>query len=319
MDVLSPERTWVKHAFPAMGTKVSMTLASHTSATEACEGVERMFERVERSCSRFDNASDLMRANTRPDEPHVVAPECLEIVAAALDAHRRSSGLFDPRILSELVTAGYDRSFDQMPRRGGGDRITPRHGGRGSWRPEIDPAAGSITIGQDPIDLGGIGKGWAVDAAAQMLSKVASSFMVNAGGDLVVMGDGPSGAEWTVAIEEPRDSTLTIAVLSLRDVACTTSSTGRRRWQVGSEHRHHLIDPRTGRPAAGGLQSVTVVHGSTVVAETWSKSLLIAGADEFGGLCAQHGIAALAVLDDGSLWSSAQMQPLVIWQRVPHG
>jgi thiamine biosynthesis lipoprotein len=316
MTVTSPERTRVKHGFDAMGTKVSMMLAGQVSARDACDRVERLFERVERSCSRFDPSSDLMRANARSSEASAVAPECLAIVAAALDAHRRSSGLFDPRVLSDLVSAGYDRSFDEIPVRDGDDSIKGIPHRREPWRPAIDPAAASITIGEDPIDLGGIGKGWSVDAAAAVLSEETSSFLVNAGGDLVVMGDGPSGDGWTVALEEPRDPTVTLAVLRVRDVACATSSTGRRRWQVGMDQRHHLIDPRTGRPAAGGLQSVTVVSDSTVVAETWSKSLLIAGADEITALCTRHGLAALAVLDDGSLWSSDEMQPLITWQRA---
>ena len=258
-----------------------------------------------------------MRANADPGNSHEVAPECAAIVGAAHEAYRTTGGLFDPRILDSLLAVGYDRTFAEVataaavpspPR-----QDAPLHG---EWQPTVNMNQTAVTLGPTPIDLGGIGKGWTVDAAAAKLASEVSAFLVNAGGDLAVAGDGPDGDGWTVAVEEPRDSTCTLAVLRLRDGSCATSSTGRRRWIQGDEERHHLIDPRTGGPAAGGLQSVTVIADSTVKAETWSKALLIAGRDQVEHLCQEHQLAAYWVTDAGATVHSAALAPHLVWERT---
>jgi thiamine biosynthesis lipoprotein len=104
-------------------------------------------------------------------------------------------------------------------------------------------------------------------------------------------------------------------VLRLGAGSCATSSTGRRRWLQDGEERHHLIDPRTGRPAAGGLQSVTVIAETTVGAETWSKALLIAGRDRVQELCQAHKLAAFWVTDDDRTGCSPALIPHLTWER----
>jgi thiamine biosynthesis lipoprotein len=286
--------------------------------------VETLFGRVERSCTRFDQSSDLMRANADPASPHEVSPDCAAIVGAAHEAYRATGGLFDPRILDRLLAVGYDRTFAEVATAEGAPAgavaLQPTTDAplRGKWQPTIDSGKRAVTLGPTPIDLGGIGKGWTVDAAAAMLASDVSAFLVNAGGDLAVAGDGPDGDGWTVAIEGPRDATRTLAVLQIHTGSCATSSTGRRRWIQGAEERHHLIDPRTGRPAAGGLQSVTVVADSTVTAETWSKALLIAGQDQIVELCQKHQLGAYWVTDTGETGHSASLDAHLIWERSNH-
>jgi thiamine biosynthesis lipoprotein len=256
-----------------------------------------------------------MRVNGAPDRAHTVSRECAQIVQAAYDAYLETAGLFDPRILEALVGAGYDRTFDEMPHDVRGRAVAPSTVTRDQWRPDIDPSTGTVTVGPAPIDLGGIGKGWTVDAAARLLADHAPEFLVNAGGDLAVRGGGPAGDGWTVAVEDPSDLTLTIAVLRLDEGSCATSSTGRRKWRSGSQMRHHLIDPRTGQPARRGLQSVTVIAPTTTKAETWSKSLLIAGADAIEPLAELRHLAAYWVLDDNRTFASSAMRPYVVWER----
>ena len=100
--------------------------------------------------------------------------------------------------------------------------------------------------------------------------------------------------------------------------SCATSSTVRRHWLQDGEVRHHLIDPRTGRPAAGGLRSVTVVADSTVTAEVWSKSLLIAGAGVIEGVCRMRDLAAYWVDADGCTAHSPALKRHLVWERDPH-
>ena len=319
MTVKALEVTWTRHTFAAMGTVVVVSLPASSDTTTLLGRVETLFARVERSCTRFDDGSDLMRANADPTNPHEVSPECAAIVGAAHEAYRTTGGLFDPRILDRLLAVGYDRTFAEVAASGAGaPSLSAETPLRSQWQPTIKADHAAVTLGPVPIDLGGIGKGWTVDAAAVMLAAEAEAFLVNAGGDLAVAGDGPDGDGWTVAVEEPRDATRTLAVLRLHGGSCATSSTGRRRWIQGDQERHHLIDPRTGGPAAGGLQSVTVVADTTVQAETWSKALLIAGRSQIDALCQKHQLAAYWVDDIGATGHSAALDAHLIWERSNH-
>lgn len=312
MLATAPVEQWVKHTFRAMGTQV--TVSAQSAPGQVGNDVQALFGQVERCCTRFDSSSDLSRVNRAPDEEHAVAPECAAVIEAAHRAYLETDGLFDPRILSALVDAGYDRTFDELT---GGEPREPRAGHETTsvWQPRVDAARGTVQVGEHPIDLGGIGKGWTVDAAGTAVAKVSDDFLVNAGGDLVVRGDGPTGDGWTVGVEDPHDLTLTIAVLRVHDAACATSCTTKRSWRSADSLRHHLIDPRTGRPATGGVASVTVVADSVTQAETWSKALLLSGEAEIESLASSHELAALWVLDGGRTQCSRRMIPHVAWHR----
>ena len=91
--------------------------------------------------------------------------------------------------------------------------------------------------------------------------------MIEAGGDCCLAGDGPCNAGWQVAVEDPTGGATPVAVLSLSDLGVATSSVRIRHWQVGGRSVHHLIDPRTGEPAEGGLACVTVAGPDPAAAE----------------------------------------------------
>jgi len=114
------------------------------------------------------------------------------------------------------------------------------------------------------LDLGGIGKGYAVDRVAAELA-LTGSCLVNAGGDLAVRG----GA-WPVGIADGLTVELTRGAIA-------TSGRDRRNWRRDGEAQHHLIDPSTGRPAETDLLRVTVVAASAVEAEVLAKIAFLGG------------------------------------------
>jgi len=303
----------------AMGSQVNLRVIEPAPrAPAAIRAAEEVFRRIEMTCSRFDPTSALMVANAEPDRWHVVPQECYDAIAAAAEAHRVTRGLFDPRCLRTLESWGYDRS---LPFASGPVALdtpeapvpsAPAHAE--SWRPGLDPAAGAVRLGPDPIDLGGIGKGLAVRAAAAELRDAGAAVLVEAGGDSYLAGRGPEGDGWSVGVEDPQGSEHPVAVLRLADVGCATSSLRLRRWQVDGREVHHLVDPRTGEPARSGLFAVTVVGADPARAEVWSKALLLAGAAEAAALADQHRLAALWIDDEGRLTCSPWMEPLVIWR-----
>jgi thiamine biosynthesis lipoprotein len=245
-----------RRSFRAMGTEVELLLAAAEgeAATAALDAAEREVRRLERLCSRFDPGSALTELNRTGS---LVSAELAALVRTALAAREQTGGLFDPTVHDAVRAAGYDRSFEAVPPDGPGRRAAI-------------PCGGEVTVDRDRVvlapgvrlDLGGIAKGYAVDRACALLAP-AGPCLVNAGGDLAV-----HGASWPVGLEGG-------PTLALAEGAVATSGRDRRRWRRSGEERHHLIDPRTGRPADTVLLRVTVVASTAVEAEVLAKAAFL--------------------------------------------
>ena len=276
-----------------------------------------VFRSVHDACTRFDRRSPLMRANARPGEWHTVPQVLFDAVEAAHAAYEETGGAFDPRVLGDLVRLGYDRSLPFAD--GVAVPAAPRPTTRPTtpWRPRLRPGrTPGVHLGGAPIDLGGIGKGLAVRWASQVLRGALDDFLVDAGGDCDCEGTGPEADGWRVGVEDPGGGELPLAVLALRDRACTTSSTRLRRWRAGGRPVHHLIDPTTGLPGGEGLVAVTVVATDAADAEVAAKSLFLVGARSVADEARVRGAAALWVTDEGAVATSRAMDPFVVW-RAP--
>ena len=317
----------VTATFRAMASDINVRIVGpRAKAPESVALAEDVFRRVERACTRFDPSSALMLANAGPDQWHSVPVELYEALAEAAAAHVVTDGLFDPRVLRVLESYGYDRSlpFEEGPVEVGSATPKGRHSRtstvrisaalRGVWNPSFDEPSLPVWLGSEPIDLGGIGKGLAVRWAMEELAGAGVSVLLEAGGDCSVVGAGPDGDGWKVGVQDPREGDDPVAVLALTDRACATSSIRVRRWRSNGRDVHHLIDPRTGAPGGTGLAAVTVVDQDPALAEVWSKSLFLAGADGIEALADHRGLAALWVTEEGSLGLSAAMHPFVIWR-----
>ncbi|HYR94365.1 MAG TPA: FAD:protein FMN transferase, partial [Methylomirabilota bacterium] len=116
------------------------------------------------------------------------------------------------------------------------------------------------------IDLGGIAKGWLADRLAERLGP---NTLVNLCGDLFARGPGESGEGWPVGFGDK--------TVLLHDLGAATSGTTKRMWGPGL---HHLIDPRTARPAVSDLREVSVIAQSATDAEIYAKVALILGSIE---------------------------------------
>lgn len=242
----------ITHRFPAMGTEVELLLDA-SEGERALTAAEHEFHRLEALLSRFRPDSELSRLNAAGVLE--AGPDLVRVVELALEARRATDGLFDPTVHDALVAAGYDRSFEAVAATG--ESSSPRPCGGAvrvdGYRIELDPGV--------RLDLGGIGKGYAVDRAAEVLA-TAGPCLVNAGGDLAVRG-----GEWPVGVEH--------LTLLLERGAIATSGRDRRRWTRGGREQHHLIDPRTGAPADTALLRATVVAASATEAEVLAKAVFL--------------------------------------------
>jgi len=281
----------LRRSFRAMGTDVQLFLATEPDplSNALLDGAEREFERLEALLSRFRPDSELSSLNEN-GRIHA-SPDLLEVVELALDARTRTSGRFDPTVYDALVAAGYDRTFEEVTQDG---RSAALPAGPCGGTVTLDRSAGMIEL--EPgvhLDLGGIGKGYAVDRAAAILAE-AGPALVDAGGDIAAIGR-PDALGWRVGVETG-EGTIT---LGLEDCALATSGRDRRRWRRDGEERHHVIDPVTGRPAETDLLRVTVVCETAVEAEVLAKALLIAGEQAATAEAEALGVASVLVTDDG--------------------
>lgn len=291
---IAPAATDHLLSWSAMGTTCRAWLVgpdAELATTEARDTVARL----EARWSRFVRSSDVCRLNAARGHPVPVAQETIAIVGDAIAWWQATDGLFDPTVLGALEAAGYDRdrAIGHGPIRAG----APAPGCHGI---QVDPVGGMVQLPKGVgIDLGGIGKGRAVDLVADQLRELPGG-LIDLGGDLRVWGTPPEdGTGWPIAVDDLRDDT-TVALLGLVEGAVATSSTLRRRWPDGDRSAHHLIDPRSGRSVQGEIVTVTVVAAIAAAAEVLAKAAIVSGSITTARrLLDHHGVAALLVPTQG--------------------
>lgn len=277
------EATLTRHRFRAMGTDIEL-LVEADDAARALAAAEAEFHRLEALLTRFRPDSELSRLNATGSL--AAGPDLLRVVELALAARERTGGRFDITIHDALLAAGYDRSFELLSP----DDESPA-GPVPSSRGRVEIADSVISLrGGARIDLGGCGKGYACERAAEVLA-TAGPCLVNAGGDIATR----DGA-WRVAVETP-DGPLTLELSG----SCALATSGRdsRRWRRAEREMHHIIDPTTGEPSTSDLLRVTVVARDAVEAEVTAKALFLAGSEAARREADELAIPAVLVTENG--------------------
>lgn len=294
-----------------MGTTVSM-LIPEGQGELGVSIVRALFSEWEQALSRFLPASELSRLNRQAGISTAVSDLLYQVLATALNAAQATGGVYDPTLLDQLVQLGYDRTFDDLPAVLQSGPIFPGEPG-GGWRGiRVDPIRRRVTLPAGiQLDFGGIAKGMAVDAALENLRlSGVSPALVNAGGDLAVLGLPPSAQHWQLAVPG-RERFWTIP---LRQGAVATSGIARRHWWQGQALRHHLLDPRTGLPAQSDLWSVSVVADRCEQAEVAAKVAFILGSRQGAEFLRRHHIAGLLVYTDGT-WETVAPWPAQLMEE----
>jgi thiamine biosynthesis lipoprotein len=289
---IEPKSTWrwTGYSFRAMNTKIQTWLYSRTNA-EVLPDVQRLFNSFEKRFSRFDPDSELSHLNNCRQERFQASQTLLDALEAALWAAEMTGGLYDPTILNALEQAGYDRSFEQIAQPAAGLAWSAPNGQKNGhpspgWSRAFSYRSIHLIRASREIfkpvglrlDLGGIGKGWTVDRAADRLQGL-GPFLINAGGDIYGYQTPPGRSGWEIDIIHPLQPDSFIARVHLHHRALATSTIARRRWQRNGRTMHHLIDPRTGQPAQTDALSVSVIADRTMAAEIYAKVALILGSE----------------------------------------
>jgi thiamine biosynthesis lipoprotein len=272
-------------SFRALGTRISV-IGVGVSARALARGQRRaqaLAEDWERAFSRFRPDSELSRLNRAGGESVRVSRAFLRVLEAALDGVARTGGRFDPSVLPALEAAGYRQDLALVQAAPVSVlKSVPGRGGVLLDQVSIDRRRARVALGGGvQLDLGGIAKGAFVDRLAAELAAWPGG-CVDAGGDLRVWGQSPSGSSWRIGVEDPDRLGEDLLVAEVRPgatLSVATSAANRRRWRCtdGAE-RHHLIDPRSGLPLPAMAPAVTVFGPAAIEVEIATKSLIVAAA-----------------------------------------
>ncbi len=281
---------------PWPGGGIADGAAADAAVARAVEGAFAAVARIHDLMSPHQAGSDLSRLNRAPVGKWVeVAPETAEVLRLAERVFRATGGLFDP------ATGGMLRAWGLLPGAAGDEGGEAPLGAPGSAAPADGPAFAVADDGRARLlrpaflDLGGIAKGFAVDAAAEALATGAVAHAtVNAGGDLRFLGDAPRA----VHLRDPAQPGLLHPLEGISHAAVATSCACFSAADHAGRRVNALVHPHTGMPAPEGV-GVTVLADSCAMADALTKPVLFAPPEAAHGFLRAFGAIAL-VLGPGS-------------------
>ena len=241
-------------------------------AATAGEIVAREAWRIEDKFSRYLADSAVQRINTAGGKAVTVDEETARLLDFAETLYKLSGHRFDitSGVLREVWT--FDGS-DNVPSRQAVDAVLERVGW---YRVEWDSPRITMPAGME-IDLGGIGKEYAVDRCVEELKRCCDApGLVNFGGDLAVSGPPQRRDAWRVAVEGDKPDSAD-RVIDLRQGALATSGDARRFLLRDGIRYGHILDPGTGWPVSDAPRSVTVAADACTQAGMLSTFALLRG------------------------------------------
>jgi thiamine biosynthesis lipoprotein len=298
--------TLASRTFKALGTTVVVLTDRPDHLEEAVTAAAAEIDAVDLACSRFRPDSELSRLLELLGTAVEISPLLTDALIVAFEAAASTDGLVDPTIATSLRAWGYDRDFVAVP----SDlppldvplRAVP------GWRTvRFDPEAHTVQLPTDvELDLGATGKGLASDRAATAAAAAAGcGVLVSIGGDIAVAGPVPDGG-WDIRITDDHavGPDADGPVVSLSSGGLATSSTVVRRWNRGQITAHHIIDPRTGRPADPWWRTASVVASTCARANAASTAAIVLGPSAPDWL-SERGLPARLVHVDGDVTTVA--------------
>ena len=284
-------RAWtvslVIHRFHAMASDCAVHVQAETPAASAMIAIaaEAEVRRIEARYSRYRGDSELARINcvAAAGGTTDIDAETAGLIAYAKACFQSSGGAFD--ITSGLLRQAWNFSNARLPEQRQIDALLPRIG--------LDKVAlsdGHLVFAQGgmELDLGGLGKEYAADRAAEVCSELGARHgFVDLGGDIRAIGPQHDGQPWRIGIRGSRDGAALVAEVALDAGALATSGDYERFIEVDGVRYCHILDPRTGWPAQG-LSSVTVISERCLVAGSLATSAMLKGC---------NGVAWLKSLD----------------------
>ena len=259
-------------------------------------------DEVDDQMSIWKEQSDLNRLNSSAVGTWVDIPDALhEVLSAALDIERQSSGAFNIAVGDRVQAWGFG---PQGPAAGLLDRAdTP------CAQPsrQLELAAGRVRkYAAMTLDLNGIAKGYGVDRMAAVMVRFGlKSWLVGIDGEMRARGRKSDGEPWAVGHERPdRHGREAMGVIELQDMSVATSGNYRQWREMDGRMVSHTIAPNTGVPLTNAVASATVLAPSCMAADAWATVLMVLGPVRGGPLIQSEGFDWISVMEDGTIGTS---------------
>ncbi|MBX9604268.1 MAG: FAD:protein FMN transferase [Bryobacteraceae bacterium] len=284
---------------PLMGTLWTIEVMHSGMASTAAEAIAKAFaevERIEGVMSEWRPETPVSALNRSAGGPPVEVPEELRaMLERAIAFGVKSGGAFDVTWRGMGGLWRFDESF-RVPSREEVEAARRRVDYRGL---RVEGNRARLERAGMAVGLGGIAKGYAVDRASMVLTDAGFvDHLVAGAGDIRAAGS-RNGEPWRIGVQDPRrERGKLLGRVLMRDGAISTSGDYERFRMVGGIRYHHLIDPRTGWPAALSA-SATVLAGSAERADALATAIFVLGPEEGLKLAQAEGVDAMIVSPDG--------------------
>lgn len=279
-----------------MGTSCLLAVlapaAESQRARQALDAAEAELRTVEAHLSTYIEASAISKLNRVGAHEEVpLSSISLEVLRAAREAAVCTEGAFDTTCRPLLLLWNEAGRRNRLP----SDVELEAARALVGWAHfELSTTGARKKHAQAQQDLGGLGKGYAVDRAVEaMRAAGVQSGLVQVGGDTRVFGPGPGGRDWEIQLRHPfREGTF--GTIRLRDTAVCTSGNYQRYVEIEGRHYSHIVDPRTGRPM-DSTPSVTVIAPCCMTADIWATAMSVLGPDGLEERCRRAVVHAMLV------------------------
>jgi len=283
----------------AMATRFELVLHGDnpTRLRAAGEAALKEVERLEAQLSLYRPSSEIARVNAlAAREPVRVSPPAFRLLQQARQLHAETGGAFDIAIAPLVRCWGFMHGAGRVPAPGYLEEARRR---AGMSHVMLDEKSFCVRFDQEGvmIDLGAIGKGYAIDCAAEVLREAGVTCALLHGGTSTVYGLGrpPDTEGWRVAIASGPDESSSHATVALRDNALSVSAVWGKSFEADGRNFGHVIDPRTGQPVNTTVMAAVVLPSATET-DALSTALLVAGLEGHDAIARlRPGMRTLAV------------------------
>jgi FAD:protein FMN transferase len=273
-----------------MACRFEITLpAGQTQGVSLANQALDQAARLEQQLTIFKESSEVSFINRNAaSKPVKVSPTLFQFLLLCRSLYNATEGAFD------ITSAPLSRCWGFLKRQGripSADEIGKAKSVAGNDKLLLDEASGSIEFALEgvEINLGSIGKGFALDCLRDQLRSGVKTALLSAGSSsFCALGKGDAGHNgWPIGVRHPLHLDRRMALLKLRDCAMATSGAEEQFFEYEGKRYGHIIDPRTGSPARG-VASVTVITGSAAVADALATAFYVGGRELAERFCATH-------------------------------
>jgi thiamine biosynthesis lipoprotein len=266
--------------FQAMASRCRITFgASSAAARDFQRALLTWVADFEATYSRFVPESLVTRINASAGKQWSEVDSTTEnILGLCHEAHSFSRGIFDPTALPLIQLWNWKANPPVVP----SDAAIQEARLNVGWN-QVQRKPGKIFLpGGMSLDLGGIGKEYAVDQAASLASEFGiKNVLVDFGQDVLARGTPSDGRPaWHIGLEDPAQPGKCWTSLGVKDMAVATSGDYYRRFEIAGQRYGHILDVRTGYPVANGCRAVSVLAPSCSVAGMLATTIFVLGPQE---------------------------------------